>query len=279
VLLFSIKPRYFQADTLSAKAVATALRIADKNLLLIATSTKSREEGVLILNPEIEKERVEMKIKILVLVAVLVLCGLICSLGCVAKGKQAENKEKTTASIEATQVSTQEMKTYVSKAGFSVTYPKKWYLDENSGTGWRIGSKGPAFTIANKDLSYYTSREGDDVEVFFNTFDASSVQPMGVGGYYEDNRGIYIPQNPSPNTNLEFYGKALMRTVERINIFKKRNITYCLAYGQPRGYSEKYENLFFYLPKSKSIGSIIIYGSGKYSIDGLLDIMIIQIGD
>jgi len=51
VLLFSIKPRYFQADTLSAKAVAAALRIADKNLLLIATSTKSREEGVLILSP------------------------------------------------------------------------------------------------------------------------------------------------------------------------------------------------------------------------------------
>jgi len=51
VLLFSIKPRYFQSDTLSAKAVAAALRIANKKLVLIVTSTKSREEGVLILSP------------------------------------------------------------------------------------------------------------------------------------------------------------------------------------------------------------------------------------
>jgi hypothetical protein len=81
----------------------------------------------------LKKGDVEMKIKILVLVAVLVLCGLICSLGCVGKGKQAENKGKSTASIEATQASTQEMKTYISSDyGFSLSYPKYWAFEKDT---------------------------------------------------------------------------------------------------------------------------------------------------
>jgi hypothetical protein len=57
----------------------------------------------------------------------IVLIGLF---GCVDKSKQTGKKEKVSASVEATATSTQEWKTYVSKYGFSVSYPADWYLEE-----------------------------------------------------------------------------------------------------------------------------------------------------
>ncbi|MFA4844591.1 MAG: PsbP-related protein [Candidatus Margulisiibacteriota bacterium] len=197
--------------------------------------------------------------KQVVLVSLLIGIVLVGLVGCVGKGKQAEKKEKVPASVEATTLSTKEMKTYVSKAGFSVTYPAKWYLDENRGAGWRIGPEGPAFTIANKDPYYYIPRGGDNVEVFFNAFDD-------------------LPNSPSDiNKKLEYYVKEFgMRSIDESKIIKIENEIFCLSFGIPRGRSDKYNVLFFYLPKSKTVASAIIYSSGLYSIKKLTEIISIK---
>jgi hypothetical protein len=49
--------------------------------------------------------------------------------GCVPKKEGDKKLSATTKAV--TQVSTQEWKTYVSKYGFSVSYPKDWCLEEN----------------------------------------------------------------------------------------------------------------------------------------------------
>jgi len=58
----------------------------------------------------------------------VILIGLV---GCVDKGKQLEKKAEVSATVESVAVSTQEMKTYMSKWGFSVSYPMGWYLKES----------------------------------------------------------------------------------------------------------------------------------------------------
>jgi len=152
---------------------------------------------------------------------------------------------------------------YVSKYGFSVSYPAKWYLLENwreteipeSRKGWL------AFTIANKDPMFYIPRGGDSIEIFF-------------GDFVDD-----LKNAPSDiESKLEYFArKHGMRSIDELKILKMESNKLCLAYGMPRGYSDRYYALFFYLPKSKKIASAIIYSSGTYSIKELLEVISIKI--
>ncbi|MBU0706737.1 hypothetical protein KJ807_05995 [Patescibacteria group bacterium] len=152
----------------------------------------------------------------------------------------------------------EDYKTYVSKAGFSVSYPADWYLREEK--GGRSKSSWFAFTLANKDPLYYIPPGEDSIEVSFQTNRDLTNSPSDI------------------NKKLEYFArKHGMRSIENIRIFKKEDVVFCLAYGMPRGYSVKYHVLLFYLPKSKIIASAIIHCTGKYSIKELLRILSVKI--
>ncbi|MFA6169148.1 MAG: PsbP-related protein [Candidatus Margulisiibacteriota bacterium] len=67
--------------------------------------------------------------KRLILFFLVGLVILIMVVGC-APPKKKEVEQFSAAAVETIQASTQEMKTYVSKYGFSVSYPADWYLEE-----------------------------------------------------------------------------------------------------------------------------------------------------
>jgi hypothetical protein len=206
-----------------------------------------------------ERSEIEMN-KQTILALLLIVIVWIGLAGWVDKAKQAEKKEKAAPSVEATAVSTKEWKTYVSKSGFSVSYPKEWYLDDNSGAGWRIGPEGPAFTIANHDLQYYVEPNEKNIEIYFNTWDDLTNSPTGL------------------DEKLTFFAKNFgMLSVEKLNLLNVGNNLFCLAFGVPRGDSSKYNVLFFYLPKSKMIVSAVFFGTGSFSPKELMGKVLIDI--
>ncbi|MFA6419075.1 MAG: PsbP-related protein, partial [Candidatus Margulisiibacteriota bacterium] len=173
--------------------------------------------------------------------------------GCVPKKEGDKKLSATTKAV--TQVSTQEMKTYVSKYGFSVSYPNDWVLEENWHTtnipedkkGW---------------LSFDLGSENENVDMFFETQkDLSS----------------------SPNTlkdKLSYFAKkenVVMNTIQDYKMIDKGENVFGLAYGQPRGIFEKYNVLIFYLPQTRSVASIIFYNQGKYSVEEIMNKVYIKI--
>ncbi len=157
-----------------------------------------------------------------------------------AMGGKPPQKEKASVSVESTVTSTEEWKTYVSKAGFSVSYPKEWYLYEETGEGWRIGPEGPPFGISNISPDDPNSTknvpEEERLGIGFNVWPAPENLP-------EENKEklVYIAK------------KQQMNSVDKLEFFEKDDILICLAYGVPRGRFEKYYRLFFYLPQSNNV--------------------------
>jgi len=89
------------------------------------------------------------------LVAILIVGLFFVGSGCIGKGKQTEKKEKMFASVEAVPVSTQGWKTYVSKYGFFVSYPKDMLLNEDEyGLGRGMNHGEVPFSIASVKDSY-----------------------------------------------------------------------------------------------------------------------------
>jgi len=93
--------------------------------------------------------------KRLILSPLLALFLMMFIVGCVPQKKE-ESKQLSTATIEATQASTQEMKTYVSKYGFSVSYPGDWHLDEDDYALGRNMEHGKVpFYLGNKNNEFF----------------------------------------------------------------------------------------------------------------------------
>jgi len=188
----------------------------------------------------------------------IVLVGLV---GCVGEGKQAEKKEKAPASVEAIAVPTQELKTHVSKYGFSVKYPREWRLDEYWDYYPIPKSKQGLVPFAFSLVSRETAPEKDLIGIFCNVWALPGRTPQG-----------------SREVQLRYLAKnQQMTSVDNLKIFKNNGVDFALAYGVPRGRSNKYYNLFFILPKMESVVFFIFEGLGKYSIDEVMRKMIIEI--
>ena len=101
------------------------------------------------------KGEIEMKRKASGLLVVLIICGLIGLIGCVPN--QGQKKGKEVKQVETTKPSTQEWKTYVSKYGFSVSYPANWKLEEDDyALLERKMEKGKVpFSLTDGKVNYY----------------------------------------------------------------------------------------------------------------------------
>ncbi|OGC11539.1 hypothetical protein A3K48_03410 [candidate division WOR-1 bacterium RIFOXYA12_FULL_52_29] len=76
-------------------------------------------------------------------------------IGCAPAKKEGEKKLLATTEV-VTQVSTQEMKTYVSRYGFSVSYPGDWHLDEDDYALGRNMEHGKVpFYLGNKNNEFF----------------------------------------------------------------------------------------------------------------------------
>gem|GEM_PF-4905062 len=172
--------------------------------------------------------------------------------------KQQASKQTTKEKLDI-----KEWKTYVSGAGFSVTYPAEWYLDENRGSEIpRIPESGPAFEISNADFNnYFTYPEEKRIAIFFNDF-------------VDD-----LPNSPSnPKEKLKYYAeKHGMRSINNMNYIEDKEGVILVAHGMPRGYSNEFNVLMFYLPQSKKIATAIIQETGGYAINELLHLVQIRV--
>jgi len=196
--------------------------------------------------------------KIWTLVNVVILCALIGLFGCVSKGKQAQKKEKTPTSIEVVAVSTKGWKTYVSKAGFSVTYPAEWYLEEN------IGSEMPRYQEGWVAFDLYDPRD-QKIGMFF-TMEEEIVLLSNIVNRKD------IPKEPDKRI-IFIIKNNLMRTVKKIRQYNKNNINYVEVYGIPRGLTKEQYVTFFY---SRNKENIIQINSGEKGIEDLLEVMRIE---
>ena len=157
-----------------------------------------------------------------------------------------------------------EWKTYVSKYGFSVSYPADWYLWEEwsaSGNDW-VSPFGIVDTDPN--ISADLVPEDKRMGLGFNAWDVPRDMPEGA-----KERLIYIAKNQQ------------MALIESLEIIEKDGDVFCLIYGVPKGGRNKAYKLIFYLPHSrrrvsddpsiKMIGFADIDTAEKHSVNKLLD--------
>jgi len=124
--------------------------------------------------------------------------------------------------------------TYVSKYGFSVSFPADWYLWEEwsaSGNDW-VSPFGIVDTDPNvsTDIIPKNKRMG----LGFNAWDAPRDMPEGT-----EERLIYVAK------------KQMMASIESLEIIEKDEDVFCLIYGVPKGRRNKAYMLIFYLPHSR----------------------------
>jgi hypothetical protein len=185
-----------------------------------------------------------MRGKIGLLAIVVIVCGLISLFGCADKGKQSEKKEKATIVT-----STKEWKTYVSKYGFSVSYPADWYLQEYKDPKGRMEGYWPfAIYDYNPDKPEdYPESKGIGVEFLFYDDAVSDLA----------SKGLQIPENA--------YEKILFLS-ERHNIYKINSkdiikkidingIKLCLIYFD----GIRLREALYYLPKNDALVEVIRY--------------------
>lgn len=167
--------------------------------------------------------------------------------GCVGKGKQAENKKKASASFEATTVSTQEWKTYVSKYGFSMSYPDTWKLEEDT--------YALARGIGNGKVSVWIYDE------IGNSYNLQYITSY----YYSEEISEFVNRKISLETKIKDF-ICKMEIYDEIGRkgygLKKENISkqnYYIFSGISTQNGEKIYIAMFYIPKTNTIASIKYY--------------------
>ncbi|OGC11538.1 hypothetical protein A3K48_03405 [candidate division WOR-1 bacterium RIFOXYA12_FULL_52_29] len=175
--------------------------------------------------------------------------------GCVPK---KEGDKKLSAATKAvTQVSTQEMKTYVSRYGFSVSYPKDWCLMEDKNikpSDYELEGY-VNFSIVNFDPDNPGKNQSDQtigIEFLFNRDVSAGLRRAGVAMPDDTfEKIIFLAEKNN------IYKKNDIDSIENIDI---NGIQICLIYFEGK---HPWQALF-YLPKKDSIVSIAGI-SGEYS--------------
>jgi hypothetical protein len=109
----------------------------------------------------------------------LFLVGLMISMmivGC-APQKKEESKQSSTATIVANQVPTQEMKTYVSKYGFSLDYPEYWGFMKNPDRR-ESANEGESYCLYTDD-AHRSSQEKYGIIIIIDIEDVSAEDMVG----------------------------------------------------------------------------------------------------
>ena len=163
----------------------------------------------------------------------VVLIGL---LDCVGKGQKAEKKEGATISAGAKSEIPKDRKTYVSKWGFSLSYPVDWYLKEDIDP--RSGEEGNRpFDIYNHDV--------DNPESTHSTNEPWVLISVGVvDGISRDVDKLSIPSDPFEKI-LFLARKHNLYVGDKNSVIKKLKLAYdgCLIYY----HGDKPDIAFFYL--------------------------------
>jgi hypothetical protein len=162
--------------------------------------------------------------------------------GCVSNGKQAEERQKTAISAGAKSEIPKGWKTYVSKYGFSLSYPVDWYLKEDVDP--RSGEEGNRpFDIYNHDV--------DNPESTYSTNEPWVLISVGVvDDISRDVDKLSIPSDPFEKI-LFLARKHNLYVGDKNSVIKKLKLAYdgCLIYY----HGDKPNIAFFYLPNKDAL--------------------------
>jgi hypothetical protein len=207
----------------------------------------------MIFNLRSQKGEIVMRWKASGLLVVLIVCGLIGLIGCV-QGKGRNTQAKNDVSGTESKVSNKEWKTYVSKYGFSVSYPRSWFLQEDKDPIGRKEGCWP-FDIYNYHADHPKKEPG--VSINFNFYD-NAVS-------YLTSKGLKMPENPYEkilflSDKCNIYKNNSKNAIKRMNI---NGIDMVLIYYEGK---TPWQALF-YLPKEDAMAIVGLeseYGTKEY---------------
>ncbi|MFA6169144.1 MAG: PsbP-related protein [Candidatus Margulisiibacteriota bacterium] len=126
--------------------------------------------------------------------------------GCAPAKKEGDKKLLvTTAAV--TQTSTKEWKTYVSKYGFSVSYPRDWFLKEDTDNICKEGYR--PFDIYNYDADHPKNEPGVSISFGFNDETTKGIDKSTIPSdpyerilFLARKHNLYMGENEKNRTKL-----------------------------------------------------------------------------